>query len=223
MGAVGWVGKGTPARWTCGRSSPLGRMMETEPSAAVLSLLRRHGLHAHEPQLRALGATTPLHLFQLVLEDLDELDPPLAEGERRAFAALLAAGDGAGAAGEGATPPPTEEQLREALRLEDALRTSHDGQRRFSDAETRDDADWLFVAAEMQHAIELPILIDSPQPGTDGAFEAAYAPWPLRFYGCERGTAEEEQWRLGYIATPEQCEYSLANLRAWLICTLAAK
>ena len=84
--------------------------METEPSAAVLSLLRRHGLHAHEPQLRALGATTPLHLLQLVLEDLDELDPPLTEG-----------------------------------------------------------------------------------------------------------TAEEEQWRLGYIATPEQCEYSLANLRGFRV------
>ena len=73
MGAVGWVGKGTPTRWACGRSSPLGRLMETEPSAAVLSLLRRHGLHAHEPQLRALGATTPLHLLQLVLEDLRRL------------------------------------------------------------------------------------------------------------------------------------------------------
>ena len=79
------------------------------------------------------------------------------------------------------------------------------------------------AAFQRAHGIELPILIDPPQPGTDGAFEAAYAPWPLRFYGCERGTAEEEQWRLGYIATPEQCEYSLANLRAWLICTLAAK
>jgi hypothetical protein len=124
--------------------------METQPSAAVLSLLQRHGLHAHEPQLRALGATTPLHLFQLMPEDLEELDsPPLTEGDRRAFAALLAAGDGDGAAGEDAAPP-TEEQLREALRLEDALRTSHDGQRRFSHAETRDDADWLFVAAEMQ-------------------------------------------------------------------------
>lgn len=124
--------------------------METAPSAAVLALLQRHGLQAHEPQLRALGATTPLHLFQLVPEDLDELDsPPLSEGDRRAFIVLLAAGNGDGAGGED-TSPPTEEQLREALRQEDALRISQEGQRQFSAAETRDDADWLFVAAQMQ-------------------------------------------------------------------------
>ena len=165
--------------------------METEPSAAVLSLLRRHGLHAHEPQLRALGATTPLHLFQLVLEDLDELDPPLAEGDRRAFAALLAAGDGAGAAGEGATPPPTEEQLREALRLEDALRTSHDGQRRFSDAETRDDADWLFVAAEMQETALVQAGLRPTSENLDRLRDAALRNPELaryvRFNRCRQG------------------------------------
>jgi hypothetical protein len=79
-------------------------------------------------------------------------------------------------------------------------------------------------AFQRAHGIELPILVDPPQPGTDGAFEAAYAPWPLRFYGFEAAaTAEGEQWRLGYVATPEQCEYSLADLRAWLMRALAAE
>ena len=164
--------------------------METEPSAAVLSLLRRHGLHAHEPQLRALGATTPLHLFQLVLEDLDELDPPLAEGDRRAFAALLAAGDGPGAA-RGQSTPPTEEQLCEALRLEDALRTSHDGQRRFSDAETRDDADWLFVAAEMQETALVQAGLRPTSENLDRLRDAALRNPELaryvRFNRCRQG------------------------------------
>ena len=57
--------------------------------------------------------------------------------------------------------------------------------------------------------------------GADGAFEAAYAPWPLRFYGCTKGTGKEEEgWVLRYIASPRQCTYSLAELREWLLETL---
>ena len=80
----------------------------------------------------------------------------------------------------------------------------------------------IAAAAAFQRAygIDLTMFIDPPQPGSDGAFEAAYAPWPLRFYGCE-GTAG--QWILRYIATPQQCEYSLADLRAWLMRSVAAE
>ena len=75
------------------------------------------------------------------------------------------------------------------------------------------------AAFQQAYAIDLPILIDPPQPSSDGAFEATYAPWPLRFYGCE---GADGQWRLRYIATPKQCEYSLVDLRAWLMSSLAA-
>eukprot|EP01049_Picozoa_sp_SAG25_P004751 SAG25_NODE_306_length_10078_cov_13.534923_6_plen_185_part_00 len=59
--------------------------------------------------------------------------------------------------------------------------------------------------------------------GADGAFEAAYAPWPLRFYGCTLRQREEDSsvaggptWMLHYIASPQQCSYSLSELRDWI-------
>ncbi len=143
-------------------------------AAAVRTLLRRHGLLEHEAQLLALGATSPLHLFQLTDEDLEELEAPrLTEPARRAFAMLLA-GAGAGAPADGVEePPPTEEQLKEALRIEDALRTSEEGQRQFQAAETQDDADWLFVAAEMQQQALLQAGIRPTGPNLDRLRDAA--------------------------------------------------
>jgi len=53
-------------------------------SSAVRPLLQRFGLLEHERQLLALGATTPLHLFQLTTEDLAALtDPPVSDPQRR--------------------------------------------------------------------------------------------------------------------------------------------
>lgn len=93
------------------------------------------------------------------------------------------------------------------------------------------------VRYQAEYAITLPIFVDPPLPaqpeaaaaeprpereggadGSDGAFEAVYAPWPLRFYGAEaREEGGEENWTLSFIATPSECEYSLAELRAWLL------
>ncbi len=103
------------------------------------------------------------------------------------------------------------------------------------------------AAFQRDYEIAMPVLVDPPLPGrstppasggggggaavdggpagpgrggADGAFEAAFAPWPLRFYGC-RAVADEGgsavRWELGYLATPDQCEYSLADLRTWLL------
>ena len=120
-------------------------------SSAVRPLLQRFGLLEHERQLRALGATTPLHLFQLTTEDLAALtDPPVSGPQRRAFEALLAQGQGEGGAEAAGVEEPSEAQLEEALRIEDGLRTGAEGQRRFHEAEQQDDIDWLHVAAELQ-------------------------------------------------------------------------
>ena len=113
---------------------------------AVRSLLQRFGLLEHEAQLRAMGATSALHLFQLTSDDLEELDS-LSEPQRLAFGMLLAVGE------PGARQPtddPTEAQLLQALRAEDSLRTSAGAQQRFQNAESQEEMDWLAVAAELQ-------------------------------------------------------------------------
>ena len=108
--------------------------------------------------------------------------------------ALLAAGDGEGAAG-GGSAPPTEEQLREALRQEDALRTSHEGQRQFSHAETRDDADWLFVAGQMQEVALLKAGLRPTSENLDRLRDAALRNPDLaryvRYNRCRKGELQE--------------------------------
>lgn len=46
--------------------------------------------------------------------------------------------------------------------------------------------------------------------GTSGPFDAALAPWPLRFYVLDRGGV------LRYKADPHDCQYDLFALQAWL-------
>jgi hypothetical protein len=124
------------------------------PSAEVTALLTRHGLEQFEPQLRALGATSALHLLQLDRTDLDGLEPPPSVPHRRAFAALLSTGGGGagGGGGQQAAGPLAEAVLLDALRIEDALRTSEAGQQQFEQAERCDHQDWLHAAGAMQHA-----------------------------------------------------------------------
>lgn len=179
-------------------------MDEPPAAAAVHTLLRRYGLLEHEPQLRELGATSPLHLFGLTSEDFVELDsPPLTDGCERAFAALLAAAgkhreeEGVVYAGGGAAP--TEERLREALRAEDALRTSPEGQRQFREAETRDDADWLYVAAEMQQTALLRTGLRPTSENLDLLRDAALRNPELARY-VRHNRCRQGQLRLGDAA-----------------------
>ena len=85
------------------------------------------------------------------------------------------------------------------------------------------------------YGIALPVLVDpppepaaqqipgaaEPQAGKDGEFEARFAPWPLRFWGCEvepaAGGEGAGAWVMRYIASPTQCEYDLSELRRWLM------
>jgi len=54
---------------------------------------------------------------------------------------------------------------------------------------------------------ELKILVDDP---LINAFEAAYAPWPLRIYVIENGKIE-------YISYPKNCTQDTEGLKAWLL------
>ena len=53
----------------------------------------------------------------------------------------------------------------------------------------------------------MQLAVDCPELGD--AFEAAYAPWPLRFYVVEQATFQ-------LIAQPQGCSYDLAVLADWL-------
>lgn len=55
--------------------------------------------------------------------------------------------------------------------------------------------------------VTLPVLVDAPEDGNP--FEKAYAPWPLRLYVIHGG-------KMRYIAEPEECTYSLADLRTFV-------
>jgi hypothetical protein len=75
--------------------------------------------------------------------------------------------------------------------------------------------------ADFQFA--LPTLVDTvgeaPPDGdtkTRDPFDAAYAPWPLRFYGIA-GDA------LGYVAHPKACSYDISELRTWALDAAAAR
>ena len=153
---------------------------------AVAALLQRHGLGAYQQQLLALGATTPLHLFQLTDDDLALLDG-LTLPDRRAFETMLCAENDLG----GKESAPTEDQLCEALQLEQKLRTSDDGQRRFSAAESQNDKDWLFVAAEMQQTALIQAGIRPTPENLDRLRDAALRHPELALYvrqnRCRRG------------------------------------
>jgi hypothetical protein len=56
------------------------------------------------------------------------------------------------------------------------------------------------------------VLVDPVAQGSP--FEAAYSPWPFRFYGVGwAGDAPTVQ----YVAHPRGCGYSLSQLRNWLL------
>ncbi|PRW59105.1 iodothyronine deiodinase [Chlorella sorokiniana] len=57
-----------------------------------------------------------------------------------------------------------------------------------------------------QFGFQPPMLVDP----IDNPFDAAFAPWPLRFYILHRG-------RIAYKAQPRECSYSLAELRERLL------
>jgi hypothetical protein len=59
----------------------------------------------------------------------------------------------------------------------------------------------------------LPTLVDTvaAPPGARDPFDAAYAPWPLRFYGISGESS------VGYVAHPRECSYDIAQLRAWAL------
>jgi|EP01049_Picozoa_sp_SAG25_P004750 hypothetical protein len=180
---------------------------------AVASLLRRYGLLEYQPQLLEMGATSVVHLMQLTAEDLDEITG-LTEPRRLAFTMLLAAG---GDGREGAQPSddPTAEQLLRALRAEDALRTSAEAQRRFRQAEERDDQDWLAVAAELQETALLQAGVRPTARNLDRLRDAALRnPSTARYVRhnrCRRG-----ELRLGSRA-PDIALVDLAGEEARLL------
>ena len=54
---------------------------------------------------------------------------------------------------------------------------------------------------------EIRMLVDPVGPPEDGPFDAAFAPWPLRFYVFKNGV-------LRYKAQPRNCTFDVAELRA---------
>jgi hypothetical protein len=60
---------------------------------------------------------------------------------------------------------------------------------------------------------ETLVLVDPCDQGNP--FEAAYAPWPLRFYGIAG------EGRMGYVAHPRDCSYDLPALRDWALSAAA--
>jgi len=62
---------------------------------------------------------------------------------------------------------------------------------------------------EKEFKLEIPILVDPPENGD--AFEAAYAPWPLRFF------VVSPLRRLTYIAQPQHGSFSVKALETALI------
>lgn len=54
---------------------------------------------------------------------------------------------------------------------------------------------------------EIRMLVDPVGPPEDGPFDAAFAPWPLRFYCFKDGV-------LRYKAQPRNCTFDIAELRA---------
>ncbi|KAI7840527.1 hypothetical protein COHA_005826 [Chlorella ohadii] len=57
-----------------------------------------------------------------------------------------------------------------------------------------------------QFGFQPPMLVDP----IDNPFDAAFAPWPLRFYILHRGC-------IAYKAQPRECSYSLSELRERLL------
>ena len=56
----------------------------------------------------------------------------------------------------------------------------------------------------------MPVVVDTIADG----FEAAYAPWPFRFFGLTWPQAGGPPV-LGYVAHPRDCSYDLGEARAW--------
>jgi len=84
---------------------------------------------------------------------------------------------------------------------------------RFSHAQPTTTTERLVLAKQLQKefAFEIPILIDPPEK--QDAFEAAYAPWPLRFFVVSSSPSR----RLTYIAQPLQGSFLVSSLEAALL------
>ena len=80
------------------------------------------------------------------------------------------------------------------------------------------DAARLALAADFVADFEYPGCVLVDPPSVDSPFEAAYAPWPFRFFGMH--TDSEGPPRLGHVAHPRDCSYSVAELRDWLLSAL---
>ena len=83
-------------------------------------------------------------------------------------------------------------------------------------AAPRDDGERLALARAFtdDFSFSLPMLVDAVSQGD--AFEKAYAPWPLRFYGIDGGGAPDA-FELGFVAHPWQCSYDLGAARDWAL------
>lgn len=84
---------------------------------------------------------------------------------------------------------------------------------RVEEARSNEDRCRLAAAFARNYSYSVPMVVD-PVMLEDGApgegFEKRFAPWPIRFYVVENS-------RMAYIAQPDDCEYSVAQLRDWLV------
>ncbi len=83
-------------------------------------------------------------------------------------------------------------------------------------AQPRRDADRLALARafaadfRMAPSDGFTLLVDAAEGAHADAFEHAYAPWPLRFFGVEGGA-------LSLVPHPRDCGYDAAELRDWAL------
>ena len=70
---------------------------------------------------------------------------------------------------------------------------------------------------------DTPLLVDAAEGARADAYEAAYAPWPLRFHGIVGGGGGADVARLGKVAHPRDCGYDLAAVRDWALAAAAAR
>ena len=87
-------------------------------------------------------------------------------------------------------------------------------------AQPRRDADRCALARRFAADFglqDVPMLVDAAEGPEADAFDAAYAPWPLRFHGVAGDASSPGGARLGHVAHPKDCAYDLAPLRDWAL------
>jgi hypothetical protein len=68
----------------------------------------------------------------------------------------------------------------------------------------------------LAHRDGFTLLVDAAEGAAADAFERAYAPWPLRFFGVEGGA-------LSLVAHPRDCGYDPVQLRDWALAAAARR